>query len=392
MGEIPLDGVMSPLTRELMQIFGAKGVDMTSWWAWTEPDWICSGCGRSKRELVRLNQKGQLMCRLVEHHDHMQDLLLKRFQEVSAAQDRVVADEFAERFAKRSAQMVSAYDNTIVCNDCNNADALGKASAGAHPDFSFSPGELRRFVIAKAGAPHSIDKNTAKAVWKEQEQTFQLRLRIIDRIARIAATNSHWFQPGDPAGSPRRVETSARRIVTLMGAHASVLDDLFGPKRSNRNTDATAWRHRKYPAAAKRPTPGDIDHVAKVVAPRLWSAVPDDWTCPGCGRAKAEIVRPSGGNAWSFPIASKYLRSSDMGKGTQHELCGDCGWTVERIRTEVEAVSCVSEGRKFMLMGLADITAIAIPQPHARHNFDNVKAEQLIARLAREIQRTDGRR
>ena len=34
-GEIALDGVMSPLTKELMQKLGAQGVDMTSWWAMT---------------------------------------------------------------------------------------------------------------------------------------------------------------------------------------------------------------------------------------------------------------------------------------------------------------------------------------------------------------------
>lgn len=74
-GSIALDGVMSPLTRELAGRFGTQSVDMTFGWACTPMDWLCPACGRAKPEIVRLNTNGHLMCRLVEHHDHMKDLV-----------------------------------------------------------------------------------------------------------------------------------------------------------------------------------------------------------------------------------------------------------------------------------------------------------------------------
>jgi hypothetical protein len=132
------------------------------------------------------------MCRLVEHHDHMKDLLLRKFQSISASLQRVLADEAAEDFAKRSAPMVSAYDNTVICNDCNNADTAAKKLVKAHSSFSFSPQEILAFVIAAPNAEHRIDQAVATRIWEENRSTFELRVKIVERIAEIAAKNEHW--------------------------------------------------------------------------------------------------------------------------------------------------------------------------------------------------------
>jgi rubredoxin len=386
-GSVPLDGVMSPSTRGLVEAFGATGVDMTTWWAYTEADWVCPGCGRAKKDLVRLNQNGHLMCRLVEHHDHMQDLLLERFRHVSTSLERVVADEFAESFAKRSATMVSAYDNTIVCNDCNNADVLGKKASKAHPAFSFSPAELRRFIKAKPNTAHTICTETATAVWQEQADTFALRLRIVDRIAEIAATNTHWYQVGESCASPRLIEKHAKFLASLQDAPTYVLAHLVGPPRTNRPADPSSWRLKKYAATKNRPSPADIAHAAQVVAPGLWSVVSDDWSCPGCGRPKTQVVRPSSSNAWAFPIASKNLCSHELHRGGNVKLCGDCAWVVERLRSEIQARYGPENTRQAAFVSLDDIVTIVKPQPHARHNIDNDKAEKVVARIGDSLQR-----
>jgi rubredoxin len=385
-GVLPLDGVMSPATRSLVDAFAATGVDMTTWWAWTEPDWQCPACGRRKPELVRLNQNGHLMCRLVEHHDHMQDLLLKRFREFSTSLSQVVADEFAERFAKRSAKMVSAYDNTIVCNDCNNADVLGKKAANAHPDFSFSSQELRRFINARANAAHTIQPDVAALVWQKQAETFSLRLCIVDRIAEIAAKNTHWFQAGEITASPAIVEARAKAVASSMDAPAGVLYDLCGPPKSNRSADTSAWRRKNYPAARRRPTAGDIAHAVQVVAPGLWNALPDGWVCPGCAREKTTTIRPSASNAWSFTARTKYLGGSAAGRqGAAVLLCGDCAWTIERLRAEVTAALRSEDGGLPWSPSLADIVSIIKPQPYSRHNFDNAIADKLVRRLCKDL-------
>lgn len=186
-GLIGLDGAMSPQTVRLVEKFGAKKADMTLWWAMTPQSWVCPACDRSKPELVRLNKNGDLMCRLVEHHDHMGDVLQTQFQRHSVSRDKVVATDLAEEFAKRSAAMVSAYDNTIICNDCNNADPRAKKIIGAPDDFSFSPAEIRQFISVRANEPHEILPDEATRVWKSCAPSFTLRMEIIDRIAEIAA-------------------------------------------------------------------------------------------------------------------------------------------------------------------------------------------------------------
>jgi hypothetical protein len=386
-GSIPVDGVMSPLTKELMVRFGATEVDMTSWWAWTPCEWTCTACGRSKSAIARLNQKGQLMCRLVEHHDHMQNLLLERFRQISSSQDHVVADEIAEHFAKRSSQMVSAYDNAIICNDCNNADAVAKGLASAHADFSFSPAEMRRFILAKPGQPHQIDGEIAAAIWKEQEETFRLRLRIVDRIADIAATNAHWFQRADRSSSPHAIKDRVDAYAAAAQAFGA-LPLLCGEIRTNKAAEPSAWRYKRYPAPKSSPTKGDIDHVARVTHRGFWDRLAGDWCCPGCARTKEWIVRPSGQNAWAFPIASKYLRTDALGMmGVSQVICGDCGWTVERLRSEAAAVAQIEETHNFALIELSDVSRIVIPRPHCRHNFDNEKATVVVGKLVDRLRK-----
>ena len=163
-----IDGIMSPLTQRLLIKLGATGVDMSEYWIRTPQNWICPACGRSKEELARKNSHNQLMCKLVSHHDHMQDLLLERFRSISASLAKVVADEVAERFAKRSASMVASYDNTLICQDCNAADASAKKAAMTHSKFSYSPQEIRRIVVPKSHCSHEINASVAVEIWEQR--------------------------------------------------------------------------------------------------------------------------------------------------------------------------------------------------------------------------------
>jgi hypothetical protein len=105
-----IDGMFSPLTKRLIQEHGAADADITQFWIMTPQDWCCPVCKRSKGDIVRKDKNNRLICRLVEHHDHMNDILVKRFTAISATlKCGVVADDAAERFAKRSSAMVSAY-------------------------------------------------------------------------------------------------------------------------------------------------------------------------------------------------------------------------------------------------------------------------------------------
>lgn len=376
-----LDGVMSPATMALIEQHAAIGVDMTSWWSYTAPTWVCSGCGRPKRDLVRLNHKGELMCRLVEHHDHMRDLLVARFRSLSTARREVVANDIAEQFAKRSATMVSAYDNTIICEDCNSADANAKRMVGTHPDFSFSPGQLRRFVEPEPNQPHKISASVATTIWKENEETFMLRLKIIDRIADIAASNAHWFEPQPFGNHPDTIESWAIGVARRYDA-ADSLGELCGPKRRQKLANPSDWRKTQH-KLIDPPSQGDIEHVARVSCRKAWDAVGEDWHCPACKRSKTEIVRPTNQFPWGFHTGSRYFLDHAARRGASEAVvCFDCVDVRLKAGMEIKhAVSCDEEEVSLSIMSLDELASIIIARPHSRHHVDGRIFEALLPKL-----------
>lgn len=219
------DGVMSLQSQKLKDAFGASGFNMTQLWALTPQTWVCPCCNRSKPEIVRVDKNNELSCWIVDHHDHMQELLKKRFFEISSSLNEIVADRDAEDFAKRSSSMVSSFDNVAVCGDCNNVDAKAKKLVRAHPYFSFSPFEIKEFVIARPNLPHEINTQVAQRIWNEHIDTFKLRLKIVDRIAQIAATNQHWFQKVSITLQPDYFYSFRHQIGSR------IYDLLTGPKK-----------------------------------------------------------------------------------------------------------------------------------------------------------------
>lgn len=104
------------------------------------PDWRCPGCNRTKYELIRwtmlfptspspyLGWAGGLH----KHHDH---------------------GGWPGRFPR-----------TVVCEQCNDADKAAKRALGLAKDFSFSPSEIRGFVLATAHGWHLLNY---AAAWRE---------------------------------------------------------------------------------------------------------------------------------------------------------------------------------------------------------------------------------
>ena len=141
-----------------------------------------------------------MMGELHAHHDHMREYVSRRFHEISAERGKIVAHVRAAEFIKRAVPFACAFNETIICSDCNAADGRAKRLVGAHPDFSFAPAEIAQFVIASANREHAIDANRARALWQERWPVFDTRLRFIDRIAVLAAEQRRALVPGDGVG------------------------------------------------------------------------------------------------------------------------------------------------------------------------------------------------
>ncbi|KXA73808.1 hypothetical protein [Bordetella hinzii] len=385
-GSIALDGVMSPLTRELAKRFGAENVDMTFGWACTPVDWVCPACGRTKSEIVRLNTNGDLMCRLVEHHDHMKDLVKDEFERQCKLQKTIVADEFARRFATRASQMISAYDNAIICDDCNAADPKAKGAVGTHKEFSFSPQEIRRFVRPQPNVPHEIDVEEAARIWQVNEETFALRLKIVKRIAGIAATNTHWYQEL-PYG--QRAETIYRQAEYLQRQYGvpGALYELTGNKRRSPTQDLSAWRRVKHKGLRAGPRPEDVAYLAKFSFNQHWSAVEESWRCPSCDRTKRQTVRKSNKGDWIFLLSDRSFYAPDKRYGSERAVvCGDCGLLASNLGKEAcQGAKAATASNYAQFLSVSEIALVVAPQPHARHNVKNDVADNLMMSLIERV-------
>lgn len=385
-GAISLDGVMSPLTRELAERFGAEAIDMTLAWAWTPMDWICPACGRSKPEIVRLNGNGHLMCRLVEHHDHMKDLVKAEFERQCKSKKVIVADETAKRFASRASQMVSAYDNAIICDDCNAADPAAKRMVGTEKDFSYSPQEIRQFVRPRPNLPHEIDQDEAARIWHGNIETFKLRLKIVERIASIAATNTHWYQELPISQRAETVYNHAEYFDRTSGAPGAIYE-LAGDKRREPSADLSSWRRVIHKPPHQRPRSEDVDYLAKVTFAKNWNSVADSWRCPACDRGKHETVRKSNKGDWTFLLSDRsFYAPGERYNGKRATVCGDCGLLASQLGKEAcLAAGVPNESNYAQFLSVSEISLVVRPQAHGRHNVKNDVADELVVRLIDRI-------
>lgn len=101
-------------------------------------EWHCPGCDRSKYELIRWTKllPGSPYAYwgwaggLHKHHDH--------------------------------GGMPGRFPETVVCEQCNDADKAAKRELGLPKDFSFSPAEIRGFVLATAHGWHLLNYAAAR--------------------------------------------------------------------------------------------------------------------------------------------------------------------------------------------------------------------------------------
>ncbi len=381
-----IDGVMSPLSIALTIRLGSTIFDMNSWWVASPQGYTCPACGREKINLARLNNKQEVMCHLVEHHDHMKDVLKRRFQEISVKRAVVVADEQAEKFAKRSATMISAYENTLICVDCNNADVLAKKASAAHRDFSFSPQELFQIVKSEPNKSHEIDIDIAKTIWAEQQGTFLLRMKIADRIAEIAANNEHWFQPGNLNCDPNIISRRANSFIEQKGAFG-VLSLLSGSKRIKQPRLVSEWREKSHHAPSLPPTSNEIEHAGQVGNPKFWNMLNDEWKCPCCLRSKREIVRKNKHGEWIFSATSNsFYNATSKWKKIEIITCGDC---LESARNLGKEAASHVIGKTIIgftaQISIQEVQSCVIPKSYSRHNIDNAKAEQILRNIIHRL-------
>lgn len=378
------DGAESPQTIRLSAQFRTTGVAMSTLWTMTPMAWICPGCGRNKAQLVRPNRHNELMCNLVPHHDHMVDALEAAFKHYATTLDNVVATALGEAFAKRAAPVVSAFDRTVVCNDCNNADTDAKARVGAHRFLSFSSDEIRRFAVVTANAPHGIDEEALRTVYAEVLPRFQRRMKFIMSITEVAAKDDHWLQRAPEGANEADVVRFAESFAKWKDFSTSF--HLLRGEQRKPNTNLSHWRTGPRPPVRKAPTPQQIEYVARFQSAKVWASIPDDWVCGGCGRTKVQCVRDNKAGKLALTVTDNAFRPEAATPGVRSvKACCDCRDVAIAMGKEANDIADAGESTYLRHVHLSEVRRVIVPQPNARHKIRQDVATAVLAGIAKRM-------
>jgi hypothetical protein len=124
------------------------GAHTPALWQSVGDTWVCPACRRTKFEQLRwttrnprsLDRFKDWIAPLHTHHDH-------------------AAGHFGPGRPR--------FPATVMCDQCNAADGQAKKRLGLPPNFSFSPEEIGRFIVATPHQPHVVDLVLAAAIYAQ---------------------------------------------------------------------------------------------------------------------------------------------------------------------------------------------------------------------------------
>ena len=386
------DGRWSAQTRTLLARFGVGKLDLNANWASAPQDWSCPICQRYKPQIARLSPAGVLICHLERHHDHLRDEGMRRLWKGLPVQPDAAAARAQSSAASACQALIERFYTTLVCKDCNAAEgkAKGLLRGVIHPEFSFSPSEIRRFIVVAPNQPHEIMEAVARDIWAQVADDVADRLAFVSVLARRIAEGGHRRE-----GSPyERSPISAVLADILVG-----LGTLQSPERLLAELSARSVQSDGFGTALNArprtrvvlPTQADSDAFAATrKAHDLWHAPPNDWRCEICERNRFEILRRSSNSGlWTanihrrriFTVESRpealqwrhgwYASGLSFGDHRLVYVCQDCRLALTDIRRSGQNLidDCLSPAALKSL--LTDV------QPHIRPVYDREAATRL---------------
>lgn len=180
-----LDGRWHPQTKALLNRFVTQKLQLNNAWALTWYRWSCPCCRREKKDIARLTASGILLCQLDRHHDHLRNAvedILKQLSKVNLGDSNG-----RSRSAARNAiyTLSERFTETLVCNDCNAADAAMKKHIGkcVPRHFSFAPSEIARFINRSANASHKLNAERGEEEFEVAILEYEDRLTFATSLA-----------------------------------------------------------------------------------------------------------------------------------------------------------------------------------------------------------------
>ncbi len=396
------DGRWSLQTHQLLQDNATTRLSLNDNWAGTPQNWFCPVCSRYKVQLVRLSTQGVLLCRLHWHHDHLRDcgekILRRRVPLLDDSSARAV------QFSAVAACKTSAerFHERLVCEDCNTADGRAKAllKGAIHPDFSFSPSEIARFIVVAANKPHEVDPEKARAIWDQVTDDVEDRLAFMGHLAERVTSGRHVRE-----GSNYRPNETLALLADCMAAQSDPASSVYSFQRafSERSTRDHAAGTSSRPKARRRvriPTEADLAAFnATHYADSHWWAGGPDWTCACCDRTRLQMLRISNAGEWTAGAHRRAVQTAEdrpdalhfrhgwYGAGSTYRgeaivwICKDCRQIVTDTKTAGTDLTddCLT---------LKDLRAVLIEvRPHERPTYDKTAAA---TRAAANADHVDG--
>jgi rubredoxin len=391
------DGRWSVQTRWLMSLFETDRLELNEAWAENWADWTCPACNRAKIEIARLTDQGVLLCQLDWHHDHLGDYARERMKAHVPPELPHEVQRPVSRAMAAAMPLIERFAETLLCNDCNAADAVMKAQLGKQVPgyFSFRPSEIARFAVIEPNRSHRIDVAIGETIWAEVSADVAQRIAFADMLGTRIGAGQH---DREQTAFSLRQSADDRKLFFELGHEAAsawtkidgIADGLVARSRST----AGRWSAVKVKVSRKPAVPDEAAfarlNVARSAASRWWRDSGGNWRCPCCDRTKFEIMRKSNKGDWTamIMVATEFQVEADpaslarravhhagptvLGSHSQTGLCQDC----RQILSDAMTIrpGNVSECLSFsQIRGLVED-----PTPHARHG---VTVEAIGARI-----------
>lgn len=381
-GEIvSFDGIDSPLSRRIREHHGSSSFEMNSHWVGSSQNWVCPCCGRSKFQLSRRGRSGQILAKLVLHHDHMDESLKAAFHAAFAAAGTDIVQSSGLQLVERIANAFSAYGPILVCEDCNNADTNGKRFARAPNGFSFTPNQIRTFIRPRHHQPHEVDPAAAANAWSKARPAYELRMELIRTVAHAAATDRHWYEPvaGDAKPIPLFGHTfrpGDSEVARWIGSEALV--EALAPRHAV-TADYSRWRTSRAETGKTLPA----NYVAMLRSEpsmaRAWDELPEAWSCPTCCRGKRDTVYVNGNGKVCF------TPRTNRGRGAWQfapVICNHCHSVLISLKREILQGVGMTAHDSYDLVAPEELRLLIESQPHAPHGVRQEIAQAIVDRLS----------
>lgn len=375
-----LDSVESPLSRKIQAHHGVDLFEMNRNWVETAQSWKCPCCDRGKFEISRIGAKRQILAKLVEHHDHMADALKAAFNKVFVVSGTDKSTSTGLALVERMAPAFSAYSPVLICEDCNNADAAAKkiiSNAGRKIEWqSFSVGQIRRFIIIREHAPHSIDVVKFLEVWRLVRPAYVARMNLVYEVAKAAVLQDYWFEryQGEAMAVPT-LSNGFQRYNGLELVSGDALVREMAKSTVKHSSNYSRWRTEESRPGDKPPRNFLAIIESLPGCARMWAELADSWECPVCQRSKYEVVSYKKGKV-SFHTHLPTLYNPTW--KSQGHICMGCFNVVVAMKRELETGRGIKVEFTFDCITPDELRAIIQARPHSPPLVDSEMAEVLM--------------